>query len=99
MKMNRSCEFSCSVAVYFSEEEWSQLDPDQKVLHLEVMLENHRNVVSLGRSFLILSPGREKERIWPCSAPKKESVSVSLFRYFLCPFLSCCSSTVIHIYK
>ncbi|XP_058030233.1 zinc finger protein 708-like [Ahaetulla prasina] len=36
------------VAVYFSEEEWSQLDPDQKVLHSEVMLENHRNVVSLG---------------------------------------------------
>uniref|UniRef100_A0A8C5S910 Uncharacterized protein n=1 Tax=Laticauda laticaudata TaxID=8630 RepID=A0A8C5S910_LATLA len=36
------------VAVYFSEDEWSQLDPDQKVLHLEVMLENHRNVVSLG---------------------------------------------------
>ncbi|XP_070599886.1 zinc finger protein 708-like isoform X1 [Erythrolamprus reginae] len=38
------------VAVYFSEEEWSQLDCDQKALHSEVMLENHRNVVSLGNN-------------------------------------------------
>ncbi|XP_013929184.1 PREDICTED: zinc finger protein 98-like isoform X2 [Thamnophis sirtalis] len=43
------------VAVSFSEEEWSQLDPDEKILHSEVMLENHRNVVSLGNN------GQEKQ--------------------------------------
>uniref|UniRef100_A0A8C6X5P2 Uncharacterized protein n=1 Tax=Naja naja TaxID=35670 RepID=A0A8C6X5P2_NAJNA len=38
------------VTVYFFEEEWSQLDPDQKALYSEVMLKNHRNVVSLGNN-------------------------------------------------
>ncbi|XP_058021577.1 zinc finger protein 836-like [Ahaetulla prasina] len=60
------------VAVHFSEEEWSQLDSDQKALHWEVMVENYRNVASLGNHvqentdssepFHIFSPGDGMEK-------------------------------------
>uniref|UniRef100_A0A8C6X1Y2 KRAB domain-containing protein n=1 Tax=Naja naja TaxID=35670 RepID=A0A8C6X1Y2_NAJNA len=37
------------VAIHFNSEEWLLLDPIQKVLHEEVMLETSRMVASLGK--------------------------------------------------
>uniref|UniRef100_A0A8C5RWP7 Uncharacterized protein n=1 Tax=Laticauda laticaudata TaxID=8630 RepID=A0A8C5RWP7_LATLA len=44
----QNCMSFEDIAIFFSEEEWALLNPDQKLLYREIMLENARNVTCLG---------------------------------------------------